>query len=232
MDIRATTPEPADFGLPPVLPGDWRALPDELEQALRQRLAASNLIDEGRAIEMVRVLPLGFFEGWMLCDFLLGEVGPSADSELAALVMLYGPDGFTPLDDYRRIERHVELHGVRLEGVDLCLSFVRFAAAFGALGEAPHFIAQGDGDAIAPPDVALAATSPSVLDGVRAPEAARISATMICEDELHRLELRLASDGMITVLARETLGPAATVEAVRREGSMRYGPRDRAEDAQ
>jgi hypothetical protein len=230
MDISHDTAVP-DFGLPPLVPGDWRALPADLEAAFLQRLEASGLLEDGQKVETVRVLPLDFFEGWMLCDLLMGEVGPSADPELAAMVVLYGRDGFTPLADYRRIERHIELHGIDLTTEALCRSFVHFAATFGALGEAVPLPQTRRGERPVHVDFRPGEGGASPLDGVRAPAVARAAVQAVSKGMRLSLEVRLASDGEITVLAHTTLGPATLSDPVRREGAMRYGPRHEAESA-
>ncbi|MEE4119899.1 MAG: hypothetical protein V2I65_12860 [Paracoccaceae bacterium] len=229
--MKDDSPARAEFGLRPVVPGNWAEVPRDLEGAFRQRLAGSGLVEEAGAVEAIRILPLPFFDGWMLCDFLMGEVGPGADPELAAMVVLYGPDGFTPLDDYRRIERHIEIHGVDLGDTDACLSFLLFAGTFGAVGDPLHVAHAGTLASAVTLEMAHPDAAKSPLDRVRAPTIARGRLEAVSRSTRLRLELRLAADGEITVLDRADLGPAGVRDRVRREGAMRYVRRKPSGDA-
>lgn len=231
MDMEDDRPSRSGFGLPPMVPGNWAELPHDLEGAFRQRLAGSGLLEEGGAVDAIRILPLRFFDGWMLCDFVMGEVGPGADPELAAMVVLYGPDGFTPLDDYRRIERHIEIHGVDLGDTDACLSFLLFAGTFGAVGDPLHVAHAGTQASAVTLEMADPDAAKSPLDGVRAPAIARGRMEAASRRTRLRLELRLAADGEITVLDRTELGSAGGADGVRRKGAMRYVRRKLSEDA-
>ncbi len=231
MDASSRTERPPEpFGLPPVVAGDWRELSEPLEAALRLRFDDARLAASGARVERVRVLALPFFPGWMLCDMRLGEVGSAAETEIAAQSVLYGPDGFTPLDRFETVERHVEMHGIRLETASACMAYVWFAVAFGALGtvsvDLPSSVGAGEGPEGMTLDFA-GRPEPTPFDGVRAPEAARIDLRAVQDGRRVRLGLRLAADGEITELGREDLGPAGEPAApVRRDGAMRYAPRE------
>lgn len=162
----------------------------------------------------------------------LGEVGSAAEAEIAAQSVLYGHGGFAPLDRFETVERHVEVHGIRLETAWACTTYVGFAVAFGALGtvsvDLPSSVGAGEGPAGMNQDFG-GRPDPSPFDGVRAPEAVRIDLRPVQDGRRVRLGLRLAADGEITELGREDLGPAGELAApVRRDGAMRYAPRETA----
>jgi hypothetical protein len=188
--------------MPPFLPGTWTALSADLTEALRQRAAAAQVVDAAGRIEAVQVLPLPFFPGWMLCDLHLGEVGTVHASEVAALAVLYGPDGFTSLEDPRAIARHIEAHGLHLSRAEDCLLYAQFAVAVGALGDDWSLGPPQDPE----PTVEMPqGAAPSALDAVRAPEAARVRLGALDGDVPHAVTIRIAADGGMTILDRETL---------------------------
>lgn len=207
----------ASLDFPPVVPGPWVALSGAMTEVLRQRAEETGAVDAARAIESVRALALPFFPGWMLCDLLLGEVGPVDNSEVAVLVMLYGPDGFTRLDAVGTIASHIQRHGISLTTAEDCRAYADFALTFGGLGSAwaPSF-----SEAVQTSVTLCDPPTPSPLDNVRAPEIAKLRLRARNGSRLSLLTLRLGSDGALRILSREDI-PGPVPEPAPPRGRLR-----------
>lgn len=203
-------PEPE---VAPYLPGNWTALSVELVEALRNRAAAQGVVDLANRVTSARVLPLPCFPGWLLCDFLLGEVGTVDASEVAALAILYGPNGFTSLEDPKAVLSHVKAHGVDLSTAENCSSYAEFAVAAGILGTEWSLPLNVDHKTVVETP-GRGMTSP--LDAIRSPEAARVHVCALYADELFQLTIRLSVDGEIMMLEKKKL--AKTVQDGLRTG--------------
>jgi hypothetical protein len=197
----------------PYLPGNWAALSVELVEALRNRAAMEGVVDFADRVTRVRVLPLPCFPSWLLCDFLLGDVGAVEASEVAAFAIMYGPNGFTSLEDPGALLRHAKAHGVDLSTAENCAFYAEFAVAAGIFGtEWSLPLDVDDKTLVEIPGRVL--NSP--LDAIRSPEAARILLRSFLADELFQLTIRLSVDGEIMLLEKTKL--AETVQHKLRTG--------------
>ncbi|WP_162798564.1 hypothetical protein [Sulfitobacter sp. SK012] len=99
------------FDLPAPIEGSWQTLPATLADMLDQRLREFGAHDEVSDILGLRVLPLAFRPGWMLCDFQEGA--GNGPHKLHSVI--YGPDGVSLLDG-----SSAPLHQGNIEhGIDL-----------------------------------------------------------------------------------------------------------------
>lgn len=147
-----------EFMLPVPISGDWTMLVEEQAQLLITRLSECNFpgisLTNGAR---VRILPLPFWERWILCDvqphhverkapagnrigrmaereaeMVSRETGKDEEEMLGAVhSFAYGPDGFLPLDGTSAlIHQHNALHGVDLSTTALQHSYLRFFCFF------------------------------------------------------------------------------------------------------
>lgn len=225
---------PAPLVLPPVVPGRWFETGAEHREAIIVRFAHYGLDDLAARTARLRVLPLDFYPGWMLCEVLLSE--DNLFTEVEAVCVLYGPDGVTPLEHGAVIPRHNKRHGVVLETEAQCLDYARFAALFQGFDDVAHEILPLEGRRVSCADASGArpalteaphvAISPageaSPLDLVRAPQRARIAATVLHGASLSRMTFRLSQAGDLTVLDAQLMcADAALRPTIRRDGARR-----------
>lgn len=129
----------SDFRLPVPVPGAWTALPRQAAVMLVSRLSEFGIFDKGLRIAAARLLPLSFYDGWMLCDL------ETTSSDAETICGLYGPDGWTPLDGQSpRIHEHNAIHGVRLGTDTERLDYLRFFCAYIHGVDGPFNIVDGD----------------------------------------------------------------------------------------
>lgn len=148
------------FILPPPIAGNWLTLPQEEADLLCTRLGESRVpgLDlHGGAL--VRVLPLSFWKGWILCDV---QPGPEPLSGPAALLrarkredsneqpaihsLVYGPDGFMILDGQSApIHGHNARHGIELPSAEAERDYLRFFCFFVRGEEGPFEVVEEAG---------------------------------------------------------------------------------------
>ncbi len=110
----------------PPIPGQWHWQPDAIRLVLKARLQSADYAPLAFAsLAALRVCPLPFYPGWMLCDWQCDDDGYVWAS------LLYGPDGFTPLDGTSLpMHGHNREHGVVLATESERLSYLRFFTWF------------------------------------------------------------------------------------------------------
>ncbi len=134
------------FRIDPPIAGNWKNLGERMAPLLLSRLAETGYFaDSDYPYPLVRVLPLDFYPGWILCDFPTKETRPLADDEKPAPGLseglietgrgchsfLYGADGFTALDgSSAAIHRHNAVHGIDLSTPENVISYFRFFCFF------------------------------------------------------------------------------------------------------
>ncbi|MFQ6185253.1 hypothetical protein ACLMJV_25340 [Sinorhizobium meliloti] len=139
------------FVLEAPIVGDWVTLDRNHAGVLTARLAETGFLGDGLIqIDAVRLLPLDFYSGWVLCDVQTSrksavmdedsrpggrEKGPKQalgrfpDSGIHSF--LYGPDGFTALDGTSPpIHEHNQCHGVDLSDEPRREAYLKFFCFF------------------------------------------------------------------------------------------------------
>lgn len=221
------------FPVPALIAGAWTVLSPDMRGALVQRFEDAGLPESHLSIGRVRVLPLRFWDGWVLCDLeLAGDEGRPASVSL-----VYGPDGFTRLEPGEvTFQKHNKLHGIDLGGAAACLQYLSLFCLYGLQRGVPHHLLTqdlpfdliatgGPGDGIQrrdiPPVVTMQTPPPSPLDQVRAPELARVEAEVFRGGALCRYDFRLARDGEVTVRTEQLLhGKVALVPDLSVDGAV------------
>lgn len=169
------------FVLEAPIVGDWVRLDRDHAGVLTARLAETGFLGDGLIqIDAVRLLPLDFYSGWVLCDVQTSRTGGKEKDPEQALgrfpdcgihSFLYGPDGFTSLDGTSPpIHEHNQCHGVDLSDEPRREAYLRFfcffvrgeLSPFEVLDDARRLVFPAGGEAEAPPAVtppaSLAAT--------------------------------------------------------------------------
>ncbi|MFC2967592.1 hypothetical protein [Acidimangrovimonas pyrenivorans] len=124
---------PSAFILPPPIPASWAALDPETAALLVQRLSeTADCLPAEAVAEALRLAPLDFFPGWVLCDLQAAMADPAVGKPPRALYsLLYGPDGFTSLDgNSAAIHEHIALHGLDLSSEAQQAGYLRFFCQF------------------------------------------------------------------------------------------------------
>ena len=117
--------EPAAPIAPP-LPGQWHWQSDATRLVLKARLKTASYEPLAFAtLAALRVCPLSFYPRWLLCDWQCDDHG------FVWASMLYGPDGFTPLDGTSiPMHGHNHKHGVVLDSENDQLHYLQFFTWF------------------------------------------------------------------------------------------------------
>lgn len=84
----------APFALPPIFEGEWRVADESTLALLGTRLLDLGVAElKDGAISAMRLLPVSFYPGYILCDLELTRDGET----VGGVSVLYGPTGATPL---------------------------------------------------------------------------------------------------------------------------------------
>lgn len=137
--------------LHPPIAGDWVDLPQDKATILQRRLLEVAPIAPEYAVELVRLAPLDFYPGWLLCDIQVRSASDAADARNSApfrraiFSYLYGPDGFTGLSGHARLFRDHNLrHGIDLRSARKRQNYLRFYCFFVRGDEGPFEIIEFD----------------------------------------------------------------------------------------
>lgn len=198
----------SEFILPPPVPGNWAVLDAAQAGLVLARLEEARLPElEGAAVRGLRVLPLGFYPGWVLCDIRVAAQRAANGAEAADETvhsLLYGPDGFTPLDGTSGpIHLHNELHGLHLADEESQTAYLRFFCFFVRGPEGPFEICADTAslefaDADGVPGAAV--IEPVVrADGAASGALAEYLATIVYAGMLARCRFALQAGGQVSM---------------------------------
>lgn len=211
------------FLLPPPVPGEWTTLTGDIAGFLVARLreCSFGFVDLVRPA-LIRALPLGFWNGWFLCDVQpvpgivegAGATGgdPSEEPETPPAAIhsfVYGPDGFTPLDGTSpAIHSHNSRHGIDLSTEALQHDYLRFFCYF-VRGELGPFEIVTDasrlrGDAGADLGRHVVELAPTTVEDDK-PDRPTYKASIVYGDKLFNAVFALHQHGMIEMLDDEPL---------------------------
>jgi len=196
-----TDNSPRKFTIPPPIKGDWLTLPDAATLLLLSRLRETGYFDEDSMPGYpVRVLPLEFYPGWVLCDFLTSgrrkatanhdEGDPPNAVGNAAHSFLYGADGFTALDGKSSpIHEHNSLHGISIDTDTALESYFRFFCFFIRGNSGPFEVVEKDHHFVLPPNEKgtrkkARIAPPKIVHRVSGEQTAKISATIFYDRKL------------------------------------------------
>lgn len=127
----------APFALPPVFEGEWRVADESTQALLGTRLLDLGVAElKDGAISAMRLLPVSFYPGYILCDLEL-----TRDGEMVGCVsVLYGPTGATALrGSAMPIHMLNMLQKQSLDTDDKRLDYLRFFCTF-VHGEGGPFV--------------------------------------------------------------------------------------------
>jgi hypothetical protein len=169
------------FLLEAPIAGDWVTLDRDHAAILAARLAETGFLGDGLVqVDAMRLLPLDFYPGWVLCDIQTGRKPAATENPRAGRAardpeqalgrfpdsgihsFLYGPDGFAALDGTAPpIHEHNELHGVDLSDQPRREAYLRFfcffvrggLSPFEVLDDARRLVFPAAGEAGVPPIV-------------------------------------------------------------------------------
>lgn len=207
-----------DFELAPPVPGPWVILDSDHRAIFLHRLAEAGFHDMPQTgISSLRFLPLHFYPGWILCDIQIGPVPQQPDRPAFIHSLLYGPDGFTPLDGQSQaLHLHNALHGVTLQSAAQQTAYLRFFCHFIHGAEGPFDIVTDSTGLILPDDSAIAITPMTPDPDPQGIYAASFRATIHYATTLFSCRLALHAGGMVEMLEDEEI--AANVQRSPRLG--------------
>jgi len=205
-----------------------------MRAALIERLRETDIDGANYAYGDVRLRPLGFWPGWMLVELRIIDDHARATDGETVLSVVFGPDGFSPLNvGLRTFRQHTRLHGAVFTAEAECLAYLQLYMIHAFRSGDPGWLLwpggpvsaqDGDGSPYrpGPTEVDLGAEPPSIYDKVRAPAAAVIEADIHVAGRINRCRFRLDREGAVTILSDQTSCPVATlVPQVRLEGALR-----------
>ena len=117
------TSSATEWPIPPLIPGDWRALRGHAANALRLAMEQSAPVGpEGSNIRRLRARLLPFYGDWLLVE---GEVH-DIDGPLGLMQALFGTEGVIPLDGTCTQIHQVNATQIKLTGEADILDYARF----------------------------------------------------------------------------------------------------------
>lgn len=196
-----------DFELDPPVPGSWAMLDSDRLALFLHRLGEAHFEDVPPVrISALRFLPLDFYPGWMLCDIQIAPDPQYPDRPIQIHSLLYGPDGFTPLDGQSEpLHLHNAMHGLSLQSETEKTAYLRFFCHFIHGADGPFEIVTDTTGLILPENTAVVIAPVTPDPDTHNVYAASVRATIHYASTLFSCRLALHASGVVEMLEDEEI---------------------------